>query len=164
MAKGVVGLKKKNTPIIKNSVLIISPGLEDGGLRGIGRVMIALVNSLPELGYNTFVLTGAPVTFRNDNQLCEITNRRMVDHYLEEGIKSSAFRLGKFRVFLGITIDVLRLLFGTSTKISSKHQLPAQHTPLTLREYEKAQGYINFIFYTRSRHGCQLDFGLFLLP
>lgn len=106
--------------------------------------MIALVNTLPDLGYNAHVLTGAPVTFHYDNELSDITNRRMIDHYLEEGIKSSAFSLRRVNILRGVMTDFLRLMLGSVIKINSNHQLPAQHTPVALREYEKAQGYINF--------------------
>lgn len=132
----------------KRKILIISPGIEDGGMRGLGRVTLSLVDGLAAIGYEPYLLTGAPLGTNPSHGAQRARTaviQRNIDHYLAEGIHSPAFNLSKKRnIYLPFLRDCFRLFLARATVVTRRHVIPTQHQPMTLRHYDKLAGFINF--------------------
>lgn len=128
----------------QKTFLIVSPGIEDGGIRGLGKVTLALIDSLSSLGHSVSLLTGAPVKHHLESTLSGITQRRAINHYLSEGVRSSAFKLTRSRLLVGVCRDMIYLLTRRVSIIPNQTSLPAQHSPDVLRHYNNVDRFVNF--------------------
>ncbi len=140
----------------KKRVLIISAGIEDNGIRGLGRITVALIDALTNIGYEPYLLTGAPLKITSLNSSSPSTHnsaiRRYIDHYLAEGITSPAFDIRTKKILKLIVRDFLKMfILNKIDVIANKQSLTPQHQPSSLRHYAKVAGYINFgMFYKLS--------------
>ena len=126
-------------------ILIISPGIEDSGMRGLGRVTFSLIDGLHELGYTTILLTGAPISITRRQTLVEqLAQKRYLSHYLSEGIKSPAFKLSRLKVLRAFTRDSLRLFLKKKNYIENRQKISAQHEPANVRLFGAVDIFVNF--------------------
>lgn len=135
----------------KYKILIVSPGIEDGGIRGLGRVTLALIDGLAAASQETYLLTSAPLqrpTRKPGSRIHNATIRRALDHYLAEGIRSPMFKLRRWLLLQIFMRDFFRLFgLGHVDALGHKHQIPTQHQPDVLRQYERLSGFFNFGFF-----------------
>jgi glycosyltransferase involved in cell wall biosynthesis len=144
---------KNNTSSNTNShkVLVVSSGIEDNGMRGLGVVTISLLDGLALAGYEPYLLTGAPIKSVStaNKSVKDTAVKRFLDHYLIDGYKSSAFKLTKGSIFKQITKDLIRLITGGITIIPQHPNIEATHRQTALRRFSNTHGYINFAFIYR---------------
>lgn len=128
-----------------HKVLIISPGIEDAGMRGLGRVTFSLIDALHELGYTTALLTGAPIKLSSSKDIVKtMGQKRLLSHYLSDGIKSTAFKLNRLKIIRLFTYDSIRLLFGKISYTENVQRISAQHEPVSVRMFGKVDAFVNF--------------------
>lgn len=140
----------------KNKILLISPGIEDGGMRGLGRVTLSLIDGLAAGGFEVYLLTGAPFhasSHKVANQVHDSAVKRQLDHYLIEGIQSPAFQLTQKKLRRMLIRDLARLFIKRrAVIISNQHNIAIQHQPNALRHFAKLSGFLNFgMFYRLSK-------------
>lgn len=136
----------------KDKILIISPGIEDNGMRGLGFVTIALLQGLSLSKKEVYLLTGAPIrgTGAKNNLVNSIVLRRYLDHYLVSGYKSSAFQLTQFKIIKHISRDLMRLfLLKKTTVIPSNYIVEVKHSQSGLKRFSGISGFANYAFIYR---------------
>ncbi len=132
----------------KRKVMIISPAIEDGGMRGLGKVTLALVDGLKNSGYESYLLTGAPlarVNKRSSSNAHKATVRRLLDHYLLEGFESKALCNSKPKLLKILLRDLFRVLvLGKAGEMPYERAILTQHQPDSLCQLKNLDVLVNF--------------------
>ena len=130
----------------KPRILIVSPGVEDSGSRGLGRVTVSLIDSLKDLGFDAFLLTGALIPDSRKRVRIQL-QRKYLGYYLNDGLRFISSKIRFRQKAILIIKDSLLLVTSRPTTVINEDILSNQSEPVAIRRFANLKGYVNLTFF-----------------
>jgi glycosyltransferase involved in cell wall biosynthesis len=132
--------------VYRPKVLIVSPGIEDAGSRGIGRVTTSLIEGLRDINYDSYLLTGS-ILPKQRKQIANYLRKKNVEYYLNDGIKFLNSKMNKRTKLKCLIRDMSNVLIDKFTLIENESVIDNHKKSTKIRSFQKLSGFVNFSYF-----------------